>query len=84
MRKISIIIATALLFIASSSASAQDKGCAPEDWRDRIKAEKIAFITDAVGLTSAEAEKFWPVYNKFEAEKDEAFGKIHKAYKSMC
>ena len=33
---------------------------------DRIKAFKAAHITNALNLTSAEAEKFWPVYNAHE------------------
>ncbi len=34
--------------------------------RDRIKALKTAHITNALSLTSSEAEKFWPIYNKFD------------------
>ncbi|MCF6348131.1 MAG: sensor of ECF-type sigma factor [Flavobacteriaceae bacterium] len=34
--------------------------------RDRIKALKTAHITNALSLTSIEAEKFWPVYNEFD------------------
>jgi Spy/CpxP family protein refolding chaperone len=33
---------------------------------DKIKAYKTAFITESLELTSAEAEKFWPVYNAHE------------------
>jgi hypothetical protein len=36
---------------------------------DKFKAKKIAYITDAINLTPAEAEKFWPVYNEFEKKK---------------
>ena len=32
----------------------------------RIKALKIAFLTDKLDLTSKEAEKFWPVYNLYD------------------
>jgi Skp family chaperone for outer membrane proteins len=31
---------------------------------ERIKALRTAHITQALDLTSAEAEKFWPIYNK--------------------
>ncbi len=31
--------------------------------RERIKSERIAFITDRLSLTSDEAQRFWPVYN---------------------
>lgn len=41
---------------------------------DRIKALKTAYITQELNLTSAEAEKFWPVYNEY-------FGEIEKALK---
>nr|WP_299174087.1 hypothetical protein [uncultured Allomuricauda sp.] len=34
--------------------------------RDRIKTLKVAFITERVGLTSKEAQAFWPVYNEYE------------------
>lgn len=34
-----------------------------------IKTKKIAFLTEAIGLTSQEAEKFWPVYNELEKER---------------
>lgn len=50
---------------------------------DRWKAEKIAFLTDAMDLTSAEAERFWPVYNKAEAEKRESWKRSMDAYKAL-
>lgn len=36
---------------------------------DKFKAEKVAFITDAINLTPAEAQVFWPVYNEFEKKR---------------
>lgn len=36
--------------------------------KERIKALKVAYITKELNLTSAEAEKFWPVYNDYFAE----------------
>jgi Skp family chaperone for outer membrane proteins len=35
---------------------------------EKIKALKIAFITQKLQLTSQEAQKFWPVYNQYENE----------------
>ena len=35
---------------------------------EKVDALKIAFLTQKLQLTSAEAEKFWPVYNKYEDE----------------
>ena len=34
-----------------------------------IKTKKIAFLTEQIGLTSQEAQKFWPVYNELDHEK---------------
>lgn len=39
--------------------------------RENIEAQKIAFITDKVGLTPAEAKEFWPVYNEYDAKRKE-------------
>ena len=37
-----------------------------EQKKEKIKALKIAFITNELQLTSTEAAAFWPVYNAFE------------------
>lgn len=34
-----------------------------------IKTKKIAFMTEQIGLTSQEAEKFWPVYNELDKQR---------------
>ncbi|NAY90594.1 hypothetical protein GTQ34_01570 [Muricauda sp. JGD-17] len=36
--------------------------------RERIKTLKVAFITERVGLTSKEAQQFWPIYNEHEEQ----------------
>lgn len=45
--------------------------------REKIMAMKIAFISQKIELTTIEAEKFWPIYNEFNAKKDE-FAKSKK------
>ena len=59
MKKILLILILSL----SISAFAQDR-----DRYERIKALKIAFITERLELTETEAQKFWPIYNAFESE----------------
>lgn len=70
-----------VLFLTFSffGLNAQNK----RDWQDRWKAEKIAYLTDAVNLTCAEAEKFWPVYNMCESEKKDRFKAVMEAYKDL-
>jgi hypothetical protein len=44
------------------------QGPLKKESRDRIEAQRTAFITQKLNLTPDEAAKFWPVYN---AHKDE-------------
>lgn len=55
------IIITLSIFTLSMLAFAQNAERA-----ERIKALKVAFITEKLSLTEAEAQQFWPIYNKYE------------------
>jgi hypothetical protein len=37
---------------------------------EKLNAYKIAFFTKKLNLTSPEAEKFWPVYNEYQKQKN--------------
>jgi LPS O-antigen subunit length determinant protein (WzzB/FepE family) len=39
-----------------------------EKMRERLKAQKVAFITERLDLSADEAQKFWPIYNAHEKE----------------
>jgi hypothetical protein len=41
-----------------------------QEENERLTAYKIAFFTQRLNLTPAEAEKFWPLYNDFSARKN--------------
>lgn len=58
MKKLLNLIVLSLLFTITIQAQGE-KG-------DKIKALKTAFITQELNLSSADAEKFWPVYNSFQ------------------
>lgn len=38
---------------------------------EKVKALKVAYITKELSLTSAEAEKFWPIYNAYDEKQFE-------------
>lgn len=57
-----IWIATLLLFICSTSIAQNGRNL------ERIRTMKIAFISDRLNLSPAQAELFWPVYNNYEAD----------------
>ena len=54
---------TSILFILSFSLITVAQGN-----RDKIKALKIAFITEKLNLSEKEAQQFWPIYNSFEED----------------
>jgi hypothetical protein len=75
-KNISILI---LSLTISISVLAQKKKGNPS--KEKIQAMKVAYITEKINLTPGEAEKFWPIYNEFEAKMNEfhkARRKIHK------
>ncbi len=37
--------------------------------REKIKALKVAFITERLDLSAKEAQTFWPIYNEHEAKR---------------
>ena len=47
--------------------------------KERIKALKIAFITERLDLNEKEAQKFWPVYNAFDEKQTKIkFGEMRE------
>jgi len=57
-----------IMLAAVTGASAQGQRMGPGQGQadnERLTAYKIAFFTQRLDLTPAEAEKFWPLYNKF-------------------
>lgn len=56
------LITIIVLLSFSISSFAQRGG----KMQERIKAQKIAFITNQLNLSANEAQKFWPIYNTFE------------------
>ena len=47
--------------------------------RERVKAFKIAYITEQLDLTPQEAQKFWPIYNEHE----ENMEKVNRQEKNL-
>ena len=54
-----------LSFCFSSYGQKEDN-----NW-EKIKALKVAFITEKLELGSKDAQKFWPIYNTYEEKRNE-------------
>jgi len=64
MSKTGVFLLTILLAFATANAQPQH-----DKKHERIKALKIAYITEQLDLTADQAQKFWPVFNRYEKEK---------------
>jgi len=60
-------IYTMLFLLISSLSFAQNF----KERKEKVKALKVAFITEKLELTTEEAQKFWPIYNAFDDKQGE-------------
>ena len=75
MLRASLLLVWVLCVSSFSYAQPENK----EKKRERIEAQRIAFISAQVKLTPKEAQIFWPVYNLYAAE-IEAVRKERRTY----
>jgi hypothetical protein len=68
MNKKNYILTIVLALFVSFNLFSQER-----ESRKKIKSLKISFITDKLALTSQEASKFWPIYNKYEIERNDLY-----------
>ena len=64
--KTKIIFPIIFLLVTSLSFSQGFK-----EKREKVKALKVAYITEQLELTTDEAQKFWPIYNAFDENQSE-------------
>lgn len=62
MKYLSIIICSMFLYLSSTAQQRFDNNS------NRVVSLKIAYITEKLNLTEKEAEKFWPIYKKYDNE----------------
>lgn len=70
MKKI-LLMFLMVLPVALSAQQASLVKAREKEKKDRVESERIAFITKELDLTTDEAQKFWPVYNQYNKEKNE-------------
>ena len=80
MKFISAFIIAIVALASSATTYAQHERGSGEDWKKKMMSEKVAFFTVELDLTPAEAQKFWPVYNQIDKEKDEANAAVFMSY----
>ena len=66
-----VLFLLVLLALFSQVTLAQRHRGGRELHRERFRSMRIAFFTEKLELTTEEAEKFWPLYNEFEKNREE-------------
>ena len=72
MKPITTLLFVLLVLAPALHVKAQGDDLPPlnEERIKEIKAQKTAYLTTKLGLTSEEAQRFWPIYNAFDEERE--------------
>jgi Spy/CpxP family protein refolding chaperone len=80
MRNYTFILAFFCAFFIGSFAAMAQNG-RPQDRRENVEAAKVAFLTDKMGLTAEQSQKFWPLYNEYEAKRRDLVRSYRSEYR---
>ncbi|MGF1587583.1 MAG: hypothetical protein ACFCUM_19895 [Bacteroidales bacterium] len=81
MNKSLLIILASLLFASTVFAQQRQRG---RQGYEQVEAEKIAFFTRTLELTSREAREFWPVYDDFQDRRNALIREKHILSRSFA
>ena len=55
---------------AQAATPSSDRNTDREAFQRRVQAQRVAYFTKKLALTPAEAERFWPLYNTYQNERE--------------
>jgi len=79
------LIYTGLILLACTLSFAQqgdERGKNRQEELERLKAARVAFLSNRLQLDVNTAQKFWPIFNEYETKK-EALGKKYNEQKKV-
>ncbi|WP_420387302.1 hypothetical protein [Roseivirga sp.] len=79
------LIYTSLLILACSFSFAQQQRSDEDrkaEW-ERLKAARVAFLSNRLQLDVATAQKFWPIFNEYESKKEALGDKYNKQKRAL-
>ena len=85
-RIVRYVLCMSLMALVSLGALAQqkkDRKMDREGWKEKVQAERVAYLTTALELTVEESEAFWPVYNAVQKNKGNAFKDVAAAMDAL-
>lgn len=65
-----IILNLLVLVFGVSAIYAQNTRPGFEKYMEKFKAEKVSYLTEKLDLSVEEAQKFWPLYNEYQDNRD--------------
>ena len=68
MKKFILYISLVLAFFSATAQVSNEEGQLNPKKEEKIRALYVAYISQQLVLTPAEAEKFWPVHAQYEAD----------------
>lgn len=77
MKRYTLLLVIIVLTFATTAGFAQDN----RPSKERVEAAKIAYLTDKMELTSEQAQKFWPIYNEYEAKRRDLLKTYRSGYR---
>lgn len=77
-----LLIACALGAVVTTSAQEDELPIPPERLQE-VKAQRSAYLTQKMGLSPEESQRFWPVYNQYDKEIEGVRKERREARRSM-
>jgi hypothetical protein len=59
-----------MILVAFLGVTSFGQGGNRDQLKEKAKAQKVAYITSQLELTESESQKFWPIYNEYQAERE--------------
>ncbi|WP_255593838.1 hypothetical protein [Pontibacter sp. HSC-14F20] len=78
MKRLPFILFLFCAFTFGSTAAMAQSGRSQDK---NVEAAKVAFLTDKMGLTAEQSQKFWPLYNEYEAKRRELVRSYRSGYR---
>ncbi len=79
---ISVFMLFLLTLTLPISSQAQNKDNQLKQMWDEMKVKRAAFFTQRIGLTPAEAQAFWPIYDEYQNKKGDLHNQMVAQFRS--
>ncbi len=83
MKKLILLIFVSCVGITVHAQDSDEVQPQNTNAKEKIKAARIGLITQRLGLTPDQAEKFWPIYNEFSQKRTELMKQYKDAEKNI-